>query len=71
MIRIASDLSDYGGLELFQRTYVHELGNNLSRRISGDGKTFGDPQGIMNVNGGKPDFDTGANLERCVFGNVK
>jgi hypothetical protein len=70
-IRMASDLGSFGGLELYQRTYVHELGNKLSRQISGNGKTFGDPAGITSEDGGDPDDDTGAKLEKCVFGNVK
>jgi RHS repeat-associated protein len=58
--------------ELYQRTYVHELGNLLSSRISqhSDMTTFGDPNGIPGFFGATPDRDTGANLERCVFGNV-
>ena len=53
-------------LRLQQRTYIHELGNLLSRKISpdGSGTTFGDPNNSV-------DKDTGYQLEECVFGNVK
>ncbi len=48
----------------YQRTYVHELGNKLSREISqnGSARTFGDPK--------SSDKDTGYQLEKCVYGNV-
>ncbi len=53
-------------LELQQRTYVHEFGNLLSRKISSNGSatTFGDSNN-------RSDDDTGFQLERCVFGNVR
>ena len=80
---IASDIPDWRdpttgrtvtSFELKQRTYVHELGNLLSRRISPDGsaQTFGASGGIKHATDPEkePDTDTGANLEDCVFGNM-
>jgi len=78
-VHIGGDITDFsnsqgsvGAFELKERTYVHELGNILSRRISPDssGTTFGDPSGISGSLGSGADYDTGAKLEQCVFGNV-
>jgi len=78
-VHIGGDITDFsnslgsvGAFELKERTYVHELGNILSRRISPDssGKTFGDPNGISGRLGSGADDDTGAKLEQCVFGDV-
>ena len=44
--------------------YVHELGNILARRYFGDAYRFGKPNGVGH---NLKDFDTGANLENCVF----
>jgi RHS repeat-associated protein len=55
--------------------YTHELGNILSykvsktRRTAGDYNKYGDPNGIAN-SGGYKDKDTGAALEKCVFGTL-
>ncbi len=56
----------------YQRTYVHEFGNKLSREISANGsaRTFGNPKGIAGQLSTDSDNDTGARLEKCVFGNV-
>lgn len=53
------------------RTYAHELANNLSHRYTGDGQTHGTRQGILgDVRGSTlTDYDTGARLEKCMFGN--
>jgi hypothetical protein len=48
-------------------TYVHELGNILDIRNGGDGYAHGDPN--PQTNQGDP--DTGAKLERCVFGTMQ
>jgi hypothetical protein len=56
--------------EVYQRTYVHELGNLLARKITGNPLEFGNPSGIAGNLGSSPDTDTGAALEECVFGNV-
>jgi hypothetical protein len=79
-VYMASDLASYAAstvitaFELGQRTYVHEFGNLLSRRISADGsaKTFGVSGGVPHAGDSslRPDDDTGANLEKCVFGNM-
>ena len=56
--------------ENYFRTYAHELGNLLSARYTGDGNTHGIRAGIMGaVSGSILDFDTGARLESCIFGN--
>ena len=53
-------------------TYVHELGNILDIRLNPNvpaqdyGRIFGD-----HVNPPNGDTDTGANLERCVFGSLQ
>lgn len=53
-------------------TYVHELGNILDIRLNPDvpaedyGRIFGD-----RINPPDGDTDTGANLERCVFGSLQ
>jgi hypothetical protein len=82
-IQIANDLTAYkspsgqvlvSSTELKQRTYVHELGNYLSGLIAGgDGYYFGRKGGVPHAldNTLDPDFDTGANLESCVFGSQK
>src|SRR5437588_4246182 len=49
------------------RTYFHELGNILSAQITGDARHFGDPNGI-GIHYKDP--DTGARLEKCIFGSV-
>jgi len=83
-IFIANDISDMtimidgksvhvSGHEVRQRTYVHELGNYLSAMIAkGDARFFGDPAGVAQAgNPSNLDYDTGANLERCVWGDMK
>jgi hypothetical protein len=55
--------------DIKQRTYVHELGNLLSRKLTGSGRAFGTIGGIKGVMT-SPDPDTGARLEKCVFGDV-
>jgi len=56
--------------ENYLGTYAHELGNLLSARYTGDGNTHGTRQGILGaVSGNIRDFDTGARLESCIFGN--
>jgi hypothetical protein len=83
-IFIANDITDtsyisngksvsVSATEIKQRTYVHELGNYLSASIAnGDGRYFGDPNGIpQDSDPSSKDFDTGANLERCVWGNMR
>jgi hypothetical protein len=59
--------------ELKQRTYVHELGNYLSGVLTNNLRYFGDPNGIKHEGdlSADPDFDTGANLENCVWGNMR
>jgi len=52
------------------RKYVHELGNYLSLKLSGNRDEYGDGRGILGLAGqprGFPDYDTGAKLESCVF----
>jgi hypothetical protein len=50
-----------------QGDYVHELGNILAARYFHDPSKFGAPNGISNQ---IKDYDTGANLEMCVFKRV-
>ncbi len=77
-VRIASNLPSWitttgktiSVQENYFRTYAHELGNLLSARYTGDGNTHGTRQGILGaVSGNIRDFDTGARLEECIFGN--
>jgi RHS repeat-associated protein len=52
------------------RKYVHELGNYLSIKLSGNAYEFGDGRGILGLAGAPRwalDYDTGARLESCVF----
>ena len=71
-VYIASDLYARISLEEKQRTYFHEMGNILSGQRATtpkgypDARAFGDPRGI----GKNPDYDTGARLEKCIFGSV-
>jgi len=58
------------GQELYYRTYAHELGNVLSEMYTGSVFTFGARDGITGIGGSGPDYDTGAKLEDCIFGNV-
>lgn len=83
-IYIASNLSgtpmDNGrqvfAKEQFFRTYAHELGNRLSWLYTGDGGTFGTKGGIpgqavpFGVHTIQVDDDTGARLEKCIWGDV-
>ena len=61
-------------VEVWNRTYAHELGNLLGGRIagnlSGSAALFGDPRGIENASGNYRDTDPGARLETCMFGGV-
>jgi YD repeat-containing protein len=81
IINVASDIEDQNNpttgqtvtaFELEQRTFVHELGNILSLRLSGNGRDFGDPNGVPHAWNKKlkGDDDAGAKLEKCVFGNM-
>jgi hypothetical protein len=54
-------------IEQINRIFAHELGNILSYKLSKSGYTYGDPNGI---GAGFKDKDTGAKLEKCIFGNV-
>jgi len=57
--------------ENYFRVYAHELGNLLSARHTGDGNTHGTRAGIVGaVSGNILDYDTGARLESCIFGNA-
>jgi hypothetical protein len=57
--------------ENYFRVYAHELGNLLSGRYTGDGNTYGTRAGIVGaVSGNILDYDTGARLETCIFGNA-
>lgn len=49
------------------RAFVHEWGNILAYRNTGNWSEFGDPAGIGSS---FKDTDTGARFEKCVFGNV-
>lgn len=55
--------------QILARKYVHELGNYLSIKLSGNAFEFGDGRGIVGLAGAKRslDYDTGARLESCVF----
>jgi hypothetical protein len=57
--------------EEWHRVYAHELGNVLSSRYTGNGWTHGTREGIIgDVSGWIKDYDTGARLEKCIFGNT-
>jgi hypothetical protein len=64
-VYIAKNLYNKISLDELRRTFFHELGNILSKSLTGDAKAYGDPNGLMI--GGKPDYDTGARLEKCIF----
>jgi RHS repeat-associated protein len=77
-VYLASDIASSGVVtsgqytvrQISARKYVHELGNYLSIKLSGDALEFGDGRGIKNLAGqsrGYLDYDTGARLESCVF----
>src|SRR5207244_2652226 len=85
LIKIASDLKpmtlDNGRQvslqEQFFRKYAHELGNRLSWLHTGDAGTFGTLGGIQGQQVFGPglhsvnfDDDTGARLEKCMWGDV-
>jgi hypothetical protein len=62
----------YSSFEIKQRTFVHELGNILSYMLTKDYNYFASKNGVpheFNKND-KPDYDTGAALEECVFGDM-
>jgi RHS repeat-associated protein len=59
-IFIASDVTRFFRNNAFERTYVHELSNILSYRLTGSESTFG--------SGRFGDTDTGMNVENAVFG---
>jgi YD repeat-containing protein len=66
-VYIASNLYGTISQDERNRTYFHELGNILSAQITGDARHFGDPRGIGTH---YLDPDTGARLEKCIFGSV-
>ena len=61
-IFIASDAARFFRNYAFERTYVHELSNILSSRLTHSESTFGDAVRFPN------DPDTGRNVEDAVFG---
>jgi hypothetical protein len=71
------DGSIVSGRESFFRTLAHEYANYLSWSYSGDGSTFGTRDGIAGdasagagVRSAQIDRDTGARMEKCMWGNV-
>ncbi len=63
--------------EQFSRTLAHEYANYLSWFYTGDGATFGVKEGILGDGAAAPglqsantDDDTGARMEKCIWGNV-
>ena len=58
------------GLNAIYGTYAHELGNVLDIRLNPKapqaqyGRTYGNPKDAV-------DTDTGAAIERCIFGSLQ
>jgi hypothetical protein len=61
-------------------TYAHELANMIDYRSGGtqvipgphgNETRFGDPNGIPIPESNERDYDTGANVENCMFGSLQ
>jgi hypothetical protein len=67
-IRTGKDYT-VSGEELWNRSYVHELGNKLNRDVlAKGGEHHGGP---TTSKSGYPDTDAGGRLEECLFGNIR
>lgn len=68
-VYISSDLYAKISMDEKVRTYFHELGNILSTSLTGtmQGSLYGNPNGTGTH---YKDPDTGARLEKCIFGSV-